>query len=305
MRLFEDPKFKFIINRKIGYMVSGFMVVVSIGAIIFMGLNFGIDFRGGTEIVVSFDGPSPDVVDVRNTLADPLMSIPEVKTFGEDIIIRTDSELEGTNLRETILSSLNETYPDRPSTIIKVDIVGPRFAEDLRDAAAMSVFFALGVIFIYILIRFKKWYYSAGAVAALAHDVIITLGIFTIFYEIMPFSLDIDQAIIAAFLTIVGYSLNDTVVVFDRIRENSLIFKTEAYDQMVNRSINNTLSRTVVTSVTTLIALGILFFFGGEVLKGLSFALIIGVVLGTYSSIFVASGLLVDLQLKKAEKQSP
>jgi preprotein translocase subunit SecF len=302
MRLFEDPKFQFIFNRKIGYMISGAMVLISIGAIIFKGLNFGIDFRGGTEIVVAFDGTSPDVVDVRNILSEPLMSIPEVKTFGEDLIIRTDSELESVNLRETILRTLNETYPDRPSTIIKVDIVGPRFAEDLRDAAAMSVFFALGVIFIYILIRFKKWYYSAGAVAALAHDVIITLGIFTIFYEIMPFSLDIDQAIIAAFLTIVGYSLNDTVVVFDRIRENSLIFKTEDYDKMVNRSINNTLSRTVVTSMTTLIALGILFFFGGEVLKGLSFALIIGVVLGTYSSIFVASGLLVDLQLKKAEK---
>jgi len=301
MRLFEDPKFEFIQNRKIGYIISGILVVLSIGSIIVNGLNFGIDFRGGTEIVVSFEGEAPSVLEIRSTLTDPLGSVPEVKTFGEDIIIRTDTELEGSNLTATILNSMAETFPDNPSNIIKIDIVGPRFATDLRDAAAMSIFFALGIIFVYVLIRFKKWYFSLGAVVALFHDVIITLGLFTLLYNIMPFSLDIDQAIIAAFLTIVGYSLNDTVVVFDRIRENSLIFKTEAYEKMVNRSINNTLSRTVVTSLTTLIAVGVLFLFGGEVLKGLSFALILGVILGTYSSIFVASSLLVDLQLKKAE----
>jgi preprotein translocase subunit SecF len=302
MRLFEDPKFNFILNRKVGYIISSVLVLASIGAIVFKGLNFGIDFRGGVEIVVTFEDASPDVVQVRNVLTEPLMSTPEVKTFGTDVIIRTDSELEGRTLNEALINGLAAAYPDNPARIIKTDIVGPRFAEDLRDAAAMSVFFALGIIFVYVLIRFKKWYFSIGAVAALFHDVIITLGIFTLFYELVPFSLDIDQAIIAAFLTIVGYSLNDTVVVFDRIRENSLIFKTEAFDKMVNRSINNTLSRTVVTSVTTLIAVGILFLFGGEVLKGLSFALILGVLLGTYSSIFVASALLVDLQLKKAEK---
>lgn len=302
MRLFEDPKFNFILNRKVGYIISSVLVLASIGSIVFKGLNFGIDFRGGVEIVVTFEDTSPDVVDVRNVLTEPLMSTPEVKTFGADVIIRTDSELEGRALNEALLGGLAAAYPDNPATIIKTDIVGPRFAEDLRDAAAMSVFFALGIIFVYVLIRFKKWYFSIGAVAALFHDVIITLGIFTLLYDLVPFSLDIDQAIIAAFLTIVGYSLNDTVVVFDRIRENSLIFKTEAYDKMVNRSINNTLSRTVVTSMTTLIAVGILFLFGGEVLKGLSFALILGVLLGTYSSIFVASALLVDLQLKKAEK---
>jgi preprotein translocase subunit SecF len=302
MRLFEDPKFEFIQNRKIGYIISGVLVLMSIGAIVFKGLNFGIDFRGGTEIVVSFEGNSPDVVEIRSILGDPLGAAPEVKTFGADVIIRTDTELEGTALTRTILETMATSYPDNPSIIIKTDIVGPRFAEDLRDAAAMSIFFALGIIFVYVLIRFKKWYFSLGAVAALFHDVLITLGLFVLLYDILPFSLDIDQAIIAAFLTIVGYSLNDTVVVFDRIRENSLIFKTEAFDKMVNRSINNTLSRTVVTSMTTLIAVGVLFLFGGEVLKGLSFALILGVILGTYSSIFVASSLLVDLQQKKAAK---
>lgn len=300
MRVFEDPKFQFIHNRKIGYIISTVLVLVSIGAILFKGLQFGIDFRGGTEIVVAFEGSSPAVEDIRNVLTEPFGGAPEVRTFGADINVRTDADIDSNELQRIILATMGTAFPDNPAEIIKTDLVGPRFAEDLRNAALQSILFALAIIFIYILIRFKKWYYSAGAVAALAHDVIITLGIFTLLYDVVPFSLDINQAIIAAFLTIVGYSLNDTVVVFDRIRENSLIFKTEAYDDMVNRSVNNTLSRTFVTSVTTLIAVSILFFFGGEVLKGLSFALILGVILGTYSSIFVASGLVVDLQLKKA-----
>ncbi|AXJ00446.1 protein translocase subunit secF [Cyclonatronum proteinivorum] len=301
MRVFEDPKFQLIHNRKIGYIISTVLVLLSIGAILFKGLQFGIDFRGGTEIVVSFQGSSPAVEDIRNVLTEPFGGAPEVRTFGADINVRTDADIDSNELQQIVLSTMGSAFPDNPAEIIKTDLVGPRFAEDLRNAALQSILFALAIIFIYILIRFKKWYYSAGAVAALAHDVIITLGIFTLLYDVVPFSLDINQAIIAAFLTIVGYSLNDTVVVFDRIRENSLIFKTEAYDDMVNRSVNNTLSRTFVTSVTTLIAVSILFFFGGEVLKGLSFALILGVILGTYSSIFVASGLVVDLQLKKAK----
>ncbi|MCC5933291.1 MAG: protein translocase subunit SecF [Candidatus Cyclonatronum sp.] len=300
MRVFEDPKFELIHNRKIGYIISSVLVILSIGAILVKGLQFGIDFRGGTEIVVAFEGSSPAVEEIRNILTDPLGSAPEVRTFGADINIRTDVDLSSNEIQRIIVESLAVSFPGNTAEIIKTDLVGPRFAEDLRNAALQSVLFALAIIFIYILIRFKKWYYSAGAVAALAHDVIITLGLFTLLYDVVPFSLDINQAIIAAFLTIVGYSLNDTVVVFDRIRENSLIFKTEAYDNMVNRSVNNTLSRTFVTSVTTLIAVSILFFFGGEVLKGLSFALILGVILGTYSSIFIASGLVVDLQLKKA-----
>ena len=300
MRLFEDPKISFIPNRKIGYAISGALILLSIAAIVFKGLQFGIDFRGGAEIVVAFEGDAPAVEEMRDILSEPLGRVPEVKTFGADIMVRTDSELDINEIQRVILSETESAFPATNTQIIKADLVGPRFAEDLRNAALQSILFALGVIFVYILIRFKKWYYSAGAVAALAHDVIITLGLFTLLYDIVPFSLDIDQAIIAAFLTIVGYSLNDTVVVFDRIRENNLIFKTEDYDKTVNRSINNTLSRTVVTSVTTLLAVTILFVFGGEVLKGLSLALIMGILLGTYSSIFVASSLLVDLQARKA-----
>ncbi|HMB92238.1 MAG TPA: protein translocase subunit SecF, partial [Rhodothermales bacterium] len=169
------------------------------------------------------------------------------------------------------------------------------------EGAIYAVLGSLLVIFIYILLRFE-WRFGVGAVAALFHDVTITLGLFALLHNIMPFSLQIDQAIIAAFLTIVGYSLNDTVVVFDRVREFTNLFKTEAYGTVVNRSINTTLSRTIITSGTTLLVVVTLFIFGGEVLKGFAFALIIGVIIGTYSSVFVASPIVVELQKRAASK---
>lgn len=300
MRLFETANYSIIDKRKIGYIVSGILVILSLGAIITQGLQLGIDFRGGQEIVVEFQDPVT-VTDTRSAISNVMGTEPQIRHYGStsEILIRVDTDMETSALQNTIRDALANAFADNPATIIKTDIVGPSFADDLRNAAFMAVLFSLIVIFIYILVRFKKWSYSAGAVAALSHDVIITLGVFTILNGILPFNLDIDQALIAAFLTIVGYSLNDTVVVFDRIRENALIFKTEAFDSMVNKSINNTLSRTVVTSLTTLFVVSILFIFGGEVLKGLSFALILGVILGTYSSIFVASALLVDLEQKK------
>lgn len=299
MRLFESANYSLIPHRKIGYAISLTLVVISLIAIFGRGLQYGIDFRGGIEIVLQFEEPA-EVEELRTALTEPLGAMPDIRRFGigEDLLIRIDTEEPTSEVQQTILAAAASVYPDNPSTIIQTENVGPSFADDLRNAALMSIIFALIVIFLYILIRFKKWSYSAGAVAALAHDVIITLGVFTVLHGIVPFSLDINQALIAAFLTIVGYSLNDTVVVFDRIRENLLIFKTEDFEKTVNRSINNTLSRTVVTSLTTLFVVTILFIFGGDVLKGLSFALIIGVLLGTYSSIFVASAMLVDLQQK-------
>jgi preprotein translocase SecF subunit len=300
MRLFEDPSYQFIQYRKIGYAISTVLIVLSLAAILFKGLSYGIDFNGGTEIVVEFDRDA-SVTDVRSVLTSALGSQPEVKQFGlsRDLLIRTDVQMDISDLQNLILGTLNQTYPDNRSIIIKSDVVGPRFAEDLTRGAMLAVIFSLAVIFLYILIRFRNLGYSVGAVGAIAHDVIIILGIFTIFNEILPFSLDIDQTIIAAFLTIVGYSLNDTVVVFDRIRENSLIYKTMGYEEMVNKSINNTLSRTVVTSLTTLFVVVVLFIFGGEVLKGFAFALMIGIVLGTYSTLYIACPLLVDLKSKK------
>ena len=302
MRWFETPSFDFIKAHNIAYFISGTLIIGSLIAIFTMGLNYGIDFRGGKEFVVEFEQPV-NVVETRSVLTEPLGAVPEVKRFGSerDILIRTDAEGDITEVQSTILEALQQEYPNNSATMIKTDIVGPRFAEDLKIAALNSILFAVAVIFIYILIRFKGWYYSAGAVAALVHDVLIVLGIFTIMSEFAPFNVTIDQALIAAFLTIVGYSLNDTVVVFDRIRENSIIYKTMNFTDMINKSLNDTLSRTVITSVTTLFVVTVLFIFGGEVLRGFSFALVIGVMLGTYSSLFIASALVVELE-KRAMK---
>lgn len=304
MRLFENPSFQFVKNRRIAFVVSGVLLVVSILAMVTKGLQYGIDFRGGVEYVIEFENPV-EVAAVRNSLNEPLGSPPEVKKFGSgnDLLIRAQQlDREITQLQNMIMDNLEQLYPGNQATVIKSDIVGPRFAEDLKSGAIQSIIWALVIIFIYILIRFKNWTYSAGAVAALFHDVLIVLGIFTLMSDIFPFNMQIDQAIIAAFLTIVGYSLNDTVVVFDRIRENSLLFKTMDTDSMINKSLNDTLSRTVITSITTLFVVTVLFIFGGEVLKGFSFALVLGVIIGTYSSLFVASALVVELHKATTSK---
>ena len=180
--------------------------------------------------------------------------------------------------------------------------VGPTIADDIKDAAVWSVFFSLLVIFLYILLRFRKWQFSLGAVVAVFHDVTIVLSIFSIFYGILPFSLEIDQAFIAAILTIIGYSLNDTVVVFDRIREHMGIFKKKDFNDLVNNALNSTLSRTINTSITTFFVLLVIFLFGGEVIRGFMFALMVGVLVGTYSSLFVASPIMLDTINKSEEK---
>lgn len=305
MKWFETPNFDFIKVQQITMVLSGILFIGSIVAILTMGLNYGIDFRGGKEFVFDFEN-DVDVVEIRNHLTEPLGGTPELKLFGSssDILIRTDLEGDISDVQNLIYSNLQELYPDNSVSVIKTDVVGPRFAEDLKIAALNSILFAVAVVFIYILIRFKGWYFSAGAVVALIHDVVIVLGIFTVLEPLVPFNVTIDQALIAAFLTIVGYSLNDTVVVFDRIRENSLIYKTMSFKDMINKSLNDTLSRTVITSVTTLFVVSVLFIFGGEVLKGFAFALVLGVILGTYSSLFVASTFVVELQSRalKAKK---
>jgi preprotein translocase SecF subunit len=302
MRWFETPNIDFIGKRKMAYILSGILFLSSLGIIITKGLQYGIDFKGGTEFVYSFE-EAVNTSEIRSTLTNTLGSAPEVKLFGSDfeILLRTDSELESGELQLAIERSFQESMPENAFTFGKKDAVGPKIADDLKSAGAQSVIYAMVIIFLYILIRFRNWTFSAGAVVALIHDVTITLGIFTVLSDLVNFSLLIDQNIIAAFLTIVGYSLNDTVVVFDRIRENSLVHKGMELFPMVNKSLNDTLSRTVITSITTLFVVLVLFIFGGEVLKGLSFALIIGVVLGTYSSLFVASPLVLELD-KRAKK---
>lgn len=300
MRWFETPDFNFLKAYKITRIISGVLIMAAIIGILTKGLQYGIDFSGGKEFVLEFEEPV-EVTEIRTELTGPLEGAPEVKLFGspQEILIRTDNPDDISTVESTILETMGQLYSDNSATVIKTDIVGPRFAEDLKRGALNAVIFALIIIFIYILIRFKDWTFSAGAVAALFHDVLIVLGVFTFLNEIAPFSMQIDQAIIAAFLTIVGYSLNDTVVVFDRIRENSLLYKTMDHDKMINKSLNDTLSRTVITSVTTLFVVTVLFIFGGEVLKGFSFALMLGVIIGTYSSLFVASAMVVELYKRR------
>lgn len=300
MRWFETPSFDFLKAQKVAYVISGILIVIAILGIVTKGLQYGIDFKGGKEYVLEFE-EAVEVGEIRSELSEPLDGAPEVKRFGspQDILIRTDNPGEISAVQNIIMQTMQQLYPENEAEVIKTSIVGPSFAEDLKMGALNAIIFSLIVIFIYILIRFKNWKFSAGAVAALFHDVTIVLGIFTILGGIAPFSLQIDQAIIAAFLTILGYSINDTVVVFDRIRENSMLYKTMDYDEMINKSLNDTLSRTVITSVTTLFVVTVLFIFGGEVLKGFSFALMLGVIIGTYSSLFVAAGMVVELQRKK------
>lgn len=300
MRMFEKSNINFVGNRKIGYAVSGLFVLISIAAILFRGLQFGIDFKGGKEFVIGFDQPV-SVADVRTSVSDAIGSQPETKLFGSDreMLLRIDSELELNELSAKINTALASRFPENKAEIIKTDVVGPRFADDLKRAALWAIIFSLIMIFGYILARFRNWRFSVGAVAALAHDVIVVLGAITIFDSVFSFSLDVDQNMIAALLTIVGYSINDTVVIFDRIRENLQIHKNENIETLVNRAINQTLSRTIITTGTTLFVVLGLFLFGGEVLKGLSFALLVGMIAGTYSTIFVASPLYIDLQKSK------
>jgi preprotein translocase SecF subunit len=276
------------------------LILASIVSLVFRGLELGIDFQGGMEFVIESSAPL-SVTEVRSQLGETLGVEPEVKSFGENgMLVRTSVEGEITEVEGRILSGMEAGFPSATHEMVKTDIVGPRFAEDLKRGAIQAILASLLVIFLYILFRFE-WRFSVGAVAALAHDVIITLGLFSMLHHLVPFSLQIDQAIIAAFLTIVGYSLNDTVVVFDRIREYTNLFKTEPYEQVVNRSINNTLSRTIITSSTTLLVVITLFIFGSDVLRGFAFALAIGILIGTYSSIFVASPVVLELRKRFAK----
>lgn len=310
MRIFENVNFRIVESRRKAYVVSGTLIVLSLAAFLTRGLELGIDFRGGMEFVVETAVPlSP--TEVRATLTEALGQSPEVKTYsdvsaegGDALLIRTlAGDLETNEVQGQIVGTIAAASPDADPRVVKTDVVGPRFAEDLKRGSIFAVCGSLLVIFIYVMLRFE-WRFGLGAVTALFHDVLITLGIFSLLRGMLPFSLQIDQAIIAAFLTIVGYSLNDTVVIFDRIREFTNLFKTEPYNQVVNRSVNTTLSRTVITSSTTLLVVATLFIFGGEVLRGFAFALIIGILIGTYSSVFVATPVVVELNRRSSASKT-
>ena len=300
MRIFENPTFDFLSHNRDSYLISGVLLTVAIVSLFYPGLEAGIDFTGGTEFIVESDQPIAPV-EARRALADDFGVGVEAKEFGDPrtILVRTGTGGDPDQLEQTLVATLSAQFAGANPEIIGTSSVGPRIASDLAEKAVFLVLGALFVILLYIFVRFD-WRFAVAAVLTLAHDVTIVLGLFALFHNVTPFSLQIDQVMIAALLTIVGYSINDTVVVFDRIREYTTLFKTERFDIVANRAINTTLSRTVLTSGTTLLTVLVLFLIGGEVLKGFSLALLVGIGVGTYSSIFVASPIVVALRDKYA-----
>jgi preprotein translocase SecF subunit len=272
------------------------VIVIGMLSVFFKGLDFGIDFLGGTEIVAKFDRPV-GIGDVRTAMDKTGYGRAEIKTFGSprDIMIRTAEQGEGTTVGDRIRDGLKTAFPDNPFTVQKEDKIGPKIGAEIRRDAVYAVVASLFAIWIYVWLRFK-FIYGVGAVVALFHDVLVTLGLVSLCNGILK--LEIDQNMIAAFLTLVGLSVNDTVVIFDRIRENQKIFRNMPLMELMNKSLNETLSRTIITSGTIFIVLVVLVIFGGEVNRGFAFALTVGIVTGTYSSIYIASAVALEWVLR-------
>ncbi len=306
---FKNANYPFVQKRKIFYMISGVIITLGIISILIRGFSFGVDFKGGRTYVVKFE-KAVTTQEVRESMNETFGVVSEVKTFGsaEQVKITTpymidNQSQDADQLVEAKLKEGIAKIKDNPATIESSQKVGPTIANDIKVSALYAVSLSILAIALYIFIRFRKWTYSVGALVALTHDVLLVLSVFSLLNGILPFSLDIDQAFIAAILTVIGYSINDTVVVFDRVREYLATHhaKTDNMTTVINDAINSTLSRTVITAVTVVFVLVVLFIFGGEVIRGFSFALLIGVVFGTYSSICVATPIVVDLIKEKKD----
>ena len=297
MRFFKKSNIDFMGKRGLCYMLSAAVILIGIVTLALRGVDFGIDFLGGTELIVQFAQPIP-ISDIRTSMDRVGMGSAEIKTFGSDrdILIRTVEQAEGTLIADKIRSTLKESFPTNPYTVLKEDKIGPEIGAELRRNALYAVIASVIAIGIYVGFRFK-FIYGVGAVVALFHDVLVVLGMLAIFKGV--FNLEIDQNMIAAFLTLVGLSVNDTVVVFDRMRENQKIFRSMGLYELMNKSLNETLSRTIITSGTIFLVTIVLLTVGGEVTRGFAFALTIGIIVGTYSSIFVASAVVLDWTLKR------
>ncbi|MDG2062804.1 MAG: protein translocase subunit SecDF [Flavobacteriaceae bacterium] len=316
--LLSEINISFLQRRKMAYIISSALILISLISLITQGLNQGVDFVGGRSYTVRFEN-AVNPTEISSILNSEFGSA-EVKTFGEEnqlkittkYKVNTEGVAVDKEIHQKLYSSLQPYLPDaityqdfvkgsseKTIGIMSSIKVGPTIADDIKNNSFLAVIGSLIVVFLYILIRFQKWQFSLGAVAAVFHDVLVVLGIFSITYTFMPFSMEINQAFIAAILTVIGYSLNDTVVVFDRIREYINEHTKWEFENTVNAALNSTLSRTLNTSLTTLIVLLAIFIFGGESIRGFMFALIIGVIVGTYSSVFIATPVMYDTQKKK------
>ncbi len=312
--------YQFIQKRKLSYIISGTIIALGIASMVTRGFELGVDFQGGRSYQVRFD-QTVSVNDVRKSLSDNLDNASmSVKTFGATSlnqlkivtsyrVAETGSEVD--SLVDTqIYESLKGFYQTEPTYKqfsdeykVAASKTGPTIASDIRTAAIYATIFSLIIIFLYILFRFRKAEFAIGALVTTTHDVLMLLSVFSIFKGILPFSLEIDQNFIAAILTVIGYSLNDTVIVFDRIREYLFEYPSKKVSEVTNLAINSTLSRTLITSLTTLVVVLMLFLFGGEVIQGFAFALLIGIGFGTYSSIFIAAPLVVDIQAAREKRE--
>jgi SecD/SecF fusion protein len=311
-RVFKHASYKFIEYRKYAYMISILVLLAGVGSI-FNGFDEGVEFKGGRSYTVAF----ADKVKVE-TVRDDLKAAfnneaPVIKTEGDDKHLNiTTSYLKGVDKADSAVQTklfqglkkalpANLAYEDfiKSKYIQRQTTVQPTISDDLKRGAVKATIFALLIIFVYIFIRFRDWRYSAGTIVALLHDVLVTLAVFSFFRKIVPFPLEIDQHFIAAVLTVIGFSMNDTVIVFDRVREYAKQMRGADKGTIINKAINDTLSRTIMTSLTVFLTILILFIFGGEVTRGFAFAMLIGVITGTYSSIFVAAPILVDLAKDK------
>ncbi len=306
--ILKNVNINFLGKRKIFYIISSILIMISIGSLAVRGLDLGVDFVGGRTYVVRFENKA-NTLEIATALQKEFGTAPEVKTFGSDnqVKITTKYKIDSedpnveTEINEKLYDGLKQFVPEgvdyktfTTDYIMSAQKVGPTIASDIKTAATYSVIFALLVIFLYIFFRFKNWQYGLGATAALLHDSIIVLGMFSLLHGIMPFSLEIDQAFIAAILTVVGYSVNDTVIIFDRIREYIKLHPKRDKFGTINSALNSTLSRTLNTSLTTFFVLLVIFLLGGTVIRGFVFALLIGIVVGTYSSLYIASPITFD-----------
>ncbi len=322
---FKNVNFNFIKSRKVYYVISSAFIIVAIISLFTRGLNQSVDFTGGRTYVVRFDN-DVKTGEVQSLLSDAFETTPEVKTFGGDNQVKITTKylidvdkpsqdditlatqyLEGEPEVDDVVEvkmylALKDKFLPQGTSFkdfivehrMSSEKVGPTIAGDIKKSAVYSIVFALLAIFLYILMRFRNWRFGLGAVVALIHDVLIILGIYSLLYSIMPFSMAIDQSFIAAILTVVGYSINDTVVVFDRVREYFILHPKRKIGEVLNSALNSTLSRTFSTSLSTFVVLLTIFIFGGEVIRGFIFAMLIGVVIGTYSSLFIASPIYYD-----------
>ena len=327
----SDINIDWIGKRKVAYVISGVLILLGLASIVTRGWDLGVDFTGGHSYTVQMPTTSTATNEqITEGLVSVFGTAPVVKRVdGENTfsittayLIDDTSEESDNKVMETLYTGLKTLTGSDVSLaafkagdsgegmkVLSFSKVGPTIADDIKKSSFYAGFFALLLIFLYITLRFSKWQFSLGAVAALFHDTLITLGLFSLLKGVVPFSLEMDQAFIAAILTVIGYSINDTVIVFDRIREYLSIYTNKTKDEVFNLAINSTVSRTIITSMTTLFVVFVLLVFGGSSIKGFAFAIFIGILVGTYSSIFVASpivrDLTDDLTAKKVDTTTP